>query len=124
MSFMDQYKDMAQQAQQQAQQAMGSSAGMGDAAELMKMQERYNKLAQSGVERKGKIISRSETGRADVGGSPEYEFKVEITPEDGDPYEATILQFVHAQNVEHFPEGKELTLKVDPDDPGNAVLWG
>jgi hypothetical protein len=117
---MDQYKDMAQQ----AQQAMQSGGGMGDTAELMKMQERYNKLAQSGIERKGRIISRAETGRADVGGSPEYEFKLEITPEGGDPYEATVLQFIHPQNVEHFPEGKELTVKVDPEDPTNAVLWG
>jgi hypothetical protein len=117
---MDQYKDMAQQ----AQQAMQSGGGMGDTAELMKMQERYNKLAQSGIERKGRIISRAETGRADVGGSPEYEFKLEITPEGGEPYEATVLQFIHPQNVEHFPEGKELTVKVDPEDPTNAVLWG
>jgi hypothetical protein len=121
---MDKYKDMADQAQQQAQQAMGSSAGMGDAAELMKMQERYNKLAQSGIARKGKILSRRESGRADVGGSPEYEFKVEVSPDGGEPYEATVLQFSHPQNVEHFPEGKELTVKVDPEEPTNAVLWG
>jgi hypothetical protein len=117
---MDQYKDMAQQ----AQQAMQSSSGMGDAAELMKMSERYNKLAQSGIERKGKILSRRETGRADVGGSPEYEFQVEVTPDGGEPYQATVLQFIHPQNVEHFPEGKELTVKVDPENPQDAVLWG
>jgi hypothetical protein len=117
---MDKYKDMADQ----AQQAMQGSAGMGDASEMMKMQERYNRLAQNGIERKGKILSRRETGRADVGGSPEYEFKVEVTPDGGEPYEATVLQFVHAQNLEHFPEGKELTVKVDPEDPNSAVLWG
>src|SRR5918994_751819 len=60
---MDKYKDLAQQ----GQGMMQSSAGMDDAAELMKMSERYNKLAQSGVERKGKIKFRQETGRADVG---------------------------------------------------------
>jgi hypothetical protein len=123
MGLMDQYKDMAQQAQQ-AMQGQGGAPGMDDAAELMKMQEKYNKLAQSGIERQGKILASQETGRADVGGSPEYEFKVEITPDGGDPYEATILQFVHPQNVEHFPVGKELTVKVDPEDPTNAVLWG
>jgi hypothetical protein len=117
---MDKYKDMAQQ----AQDAMQSGSMPGDAGELMKMQEKYNKLAQSGIERKGKILSRRETGRADVGGSPEYEFKVEVTPDGGEPYEATVLQFIHLQNVEHFPEGKELTVKVDPEDPQNAVLWG
>jgi hypothetical protein len=121
---MDQYKDMAQQAQQAMQGGQGAAPGMGDAAELMQMQEKYNKLAQSGIERKGKILSSKQTGRADVGGSPEYEFEVEITPDGGEPYKATILQFVHPQNVEHFPEGKELTVKVDPEDPTNAVLWG
>jgi hypothetical protein len=40
MRFMDQHKDMAEQTEQQAQEAMGSSAGMGDAAEL-RLQERY-----------------------------------------------------------------------------------
>lgn len=120
---MDQYKDMAQQAQQ-AMQSGGAAASMGDTAELMQMQERYNKLAQSGIERKGKILSAHETGRADVGGSPEYEFKLEITPDGGEAYEATVLQFLHPQNVEHFQEGKELTVKVDPEDPTSAVLWG
>jgi hypothetical protein len=35
-----------------------------------------------------------------------------------------VLQFIHPQNVEHFPEGKELTVKVDREEPTNAVLWG
>jgi len=123
MGFMDQYKDMAQQAQQ-AQGGQGAPPGMDDTAEMMKMAEKYNKLAQSGIERKGKILAGQGTGRTDVGGSLEYEFKVEITPDGGEPYEATIQQFVHPQNVEHFPVGKELTVKVDPEDPTNAVLWG
>jgi hypothetical protein len=126
MGLMDQYKDMAQQAMQgqAGQGAPGAPPDMSDAAEMMEMSERYAKLAQSGIERKGKILASKETGRADVSGSAEYEFEVEITPDGGEPYKATILQFVHPQNVEHFPVGKELTVKVDPEDPTNAVLWG
>lgn len=44
----------------------------------------------------------------------------------GDGIEACVRSVAErlAQNVEHFPEGKELTVKVDPDDPQTAVLWG
>lgn len=43
----------------------------------------------------------------------------------GDGIEACVRSVAErlAQNVEHFPEGKELTVKVDPDDPQTAVLW-
>ena len=34
---------------------------------------------------------------------------MDINSDDGGSYEATVLQFVHPQNVERFPEGKELT---------------
>jgi hypothetical protein len=117
MGFMDQFK--------QAKDAMGSgNIGTGDMAEMKEMSERYNKLAQSGVQRQAKITSMKETGRKDFGGSPEYEIGLEISGDDGSSYQISINQFLHPQNVEHFEVGKEVGVKVDPDDPNVAVVWG
>jgi hypothetical protein len=117
MGFMDQFK--------QAKDAMGGgNLGKGDMGDMMEMSERYNKLAQSGIQRQAKITSLQETGRKDIGGSPEYSIALEISGEDGSTYSTTITQFLHPQNVEHFQEGREVGVKVDPDDPGNAVVWG
>jgi hypothetical protein len=121
MGLMDRYKDAAGQ----AKQAMGSSnLGAGDMGEMMEMQKRYQRLNELGIQRRATIESLSETGRRDMGGSPEYEFALTIAGEGGDAYQATIKQFMHPDQLQHFPAGKEVGVKVDPDDPTVAVLWG
>ncbi len=121
MGFMDKYKDAAGQ----AKQAMGSgNLGAGDMGEMMEMQKRYQRLNESGIQRRATIDSLSETGRRDMGGSPEYEIALTIAAADDDAYRATIKQFMHPDQLQHFPVGKEVGVKVDPDDPALAVLWG
>lgn len=121
MGFMDKYKDAAKQ----AQDAMGSgNLGAGDMDEMMEMQKRYQKLNESGIQGRATIDSMNETGREDMGGSPEYEIALTIAPEGGEPYKTTIKQFMHPDQLQHFPVGKDVGVKVDPEDPKVAVLWG
>lgn len=121
MGFMDKYKDAAAQGKQAMQ---SGNLGAGDMGEMMEMQKRYQKLNESGIQRRATIDSMNETGRKDVGGSPEYEIALTITPEGGEPYTATIKQFMHPDQLQHFPVGKDIGVKVDPEDPTVAVLWG
>ena len=121
MGFMDKFKDAAQQAQDAMQSSSG--VGAGDMGEMQEMQQRYQKLNASGIERRATITAMDETGRKDFGGSPEYSVALRIQGEDG-PYETTINQFMHPDQLQHFPVGKEIGVRVDPDDPNVAVLWG
>ena len=113
MGFMDKLKQGAQQAQM----------GMGGGG-MTEARDRYMKLNKSGVDRRAAITSLSETGRKDIGGSPEFDIGLRITPEDGEPYETTIKQFMQKDQAKLYSVGKEVGVKVDPDDPNVAVLWG
>jgi hypothetical protein len=117
MGFMDQFK--------QGREAIGAgNLSKGDMGDMMEMQERYAKLAQIGIERRAKITSLSETGRKDFGGSPEFAIGLEISGEDGSTHATTINQFMHPQNTGQFEVGSKIAVRVDPEDPDNAVLWG
>lgn len=110
MGLMDQFKK-------------GGNLGAGDMGEMMELQKKYARLNEVGVERRATITSLKETGRKDFGGSPEYEFVLQIQG-DGGAYEATILQFMLPDQLKLFPQGKEIAVKVDPDDPNSAIIWG
>lgn len=64
----------------------GGNLGAGDMGEMMEMQKRYQKLNESGIQRR-----------------------------------PTIKQFMHPDQLQHFPVGKDVGVKVDPEDPTVAV---
>jgi hypothetical protein len=83
---------------------------------------RANKLAKTGVVTPARIESMTETGNADASGSKEYEFALTISPNGGPPYEAQTRQYIHPSTS--FVSGQDVTVKVDPDDAHEAILWG
>jgi hypothetical protein len=83
---------------------------------------RANKLAKTGVATPARIESMSETGNADASGSKEYEFALTISPNGGASYEARTRQYMHPSAT--FDNGQNVTVKVDPDDAGEVILWG
>ena len=97
--------------------------GMGGGG-MTEARDRYVKLNEVGVQRRATITSLSETGRSDFGGSPEFDIGLRIAPEDGEPYETTIKQFMQKDQAGLYSVGQEVGVKVDPDDPSVAVLWG
>ena len=82
---------------------------------------RANRLATSGVEATARIHSMTETGNADPTGSREFEVGVTVHPQDAPPYEATTTQYIHPSAS--FGEGMDVTVRVDPDDSGELILW-
>ena len=132
MGLFDRMKD----AQQQAQDAMaaagatqapaGMPGGMDGAA--MAAQAAYAQKAQKlhaqGVEAPGQVHAIRPTGQTDVGGGQDVDFDVTITPAGGSPYQTTIRQSMLPAQLEGISEGAAITVKYDPDDPSQALIYG
>ncbi len=82
---------------------------------------RANRLASSGVDAAAHINSMLATGNADGGGSREYEVALTVRPPGKDAYAATTRQYIHPSAS--FGEGMDVTVKVDPEDSGELILW-
>jgi hypothetical protein len=70
-----------------------------------------NRIARHGVEAPGVIRSLSPTGRSDLGGGREVEGTVTITPADGAPFDAHVMQHVMAEAVATLTAGRAVTAK-------------
>jgi hypothetical protein len=118
MGFMDKFKDAARQAQDAAQQGM-DPANIGVAADV-------NRIGNEGIETRAILKSLTKAGEQQFGGGTEYQMELEVQPEGGEPYPATINQQLIDQSVAHYEQniGGEVKVKVDPNDPDKMVLWG
>ncbi len=121
MGLMDRMKA----AQQQASEAMSNAGGMkgmmgsmapGNMSDQMAARDLAQKLKASGVEAPGKIT-------AIRGGQP-TEVDVTIAPSDSAPYDATVKQSFIPSQLEGLAVGGVVTVKYDPDDPHQALLYG
>ena len=82
------------------------------------------KLHAQGIEAPGQVHAIRPTGTADVGGGQETDFDVTITPSGGQPYQTTIRQSMLPAQLEGISEGAAITVKYDPDDPTQALIYG
>jgi hypothetical protein len=115
MGFMDKLKGAAEKAT--------AAMPVGASEEQIRQANRANKLAKQGIETPAHIDSMTATGEADATGSKEYEFALTINPSaDGAAYAATTRQYIHPSAS--FEAGQDVTVKVDPDDSGEVILWG
>jgi uncharacterized protein DUF3592 len=133
MGLFDKMKDAQQQAQDAmaaagaAQpQAPGGMAGMGgvDMAAQAAYAQKAQKLHAQGVEAPGQVQSIQPTGTTDVGGGQEVDFVVTITPTGGEAYQTTIRQSMLPAQLEGISQGAAITVKYDPDDPTQALIYG
>lgn len=115
MGFMNKFKDMAQQAQQGMATATPNAGDMGSA-------QLANKLAQSGVPCTAEVRSASPTGQRDMGG-PRYAIEVRAEG-DGEPYDATVTQYVPEPMADGCQPGTRWQATADPDDRARLLLYG
>jgi hypothetical protein len=101
-----------------------SMPGMGDMAAQAAYAQRAQKLAQSGVEAPGVIHAIRPTGQTDMGGGQQTEIDVTYRPEGGEPFQTTISQSMLPAQLEELSEGKQITVKFDPDAPATALIYG
>jgi hypothetical protein len=125
MGFMDKFKDAAKQAQDAAGQ-MGDAAKQGMNPANIGVAADVNRIGNEGIETKATLKSLTKVGDQQFGGGTEYQMELEVQPEGGAPYPATINQQLIEQSVAHYEQniGGEVTVKVDPNDPNKMVLWG
>jgi hypothetical protein len=123
--------DKMKDAQQQAQDAMANSGGTGggmgaamggDMAAQAAMAQKYQKLAQSGVEAPGVVHAIRASGQTDMSGGQMHAFDVSIKPVDGEPFQTTIEQSMLPAQMEGLSEGQAITVKYDPDAPASALI--
>jgi hypothetical protein len=115
MGFMDKFKDMAQQAQEGAAKITPNAGDMGYA-------QLANKLAQSGVPCTATVQSATPTGQTDMGG-PQYAIAVHVEG-NGDPYDATVTQYIPEAAASGYTPGSRWQAKADPDDRTKLLLFG
>ncbi len=125
MGFMDKFKDAAAKAGEGARQ-VGEAAKEGTSAATFGTAQNVNNLAQVGVETTAILKSLEVQGGKKLGGGTEYRMDIEVHPEGGEPYPATITQQLIEQSADHYKQniGGEIKVKVDPANPSNMLLWG
>jgi hypothetical protein len=116
MGFMDKVKGAAEKAQ--------AAMPVGASGDQIALANKANKLAQQGVATPAHIDSMTATGNTDATNSIEYDIKLTVSPAGGPAYEATTLQYVHPASATTFVEGADVTVRVDPDDATQLLLWG
>jgi hypothetical protein len=117
MGLLDRVKHAAESAQ-----AATSKVGIGASAEQMALANRAQKLMKVGVDTPAHIDSMTSTGNTDTPGGTEYNIALTISPAGGSAYQTTINQYTYPSNP--FTEGEDVKVKVDPDDPNVAMLFG
>ena len=126
MGFMDKFKDQMSQGQELAKQAgvdPAAAAGMGMPTQgQAEYAQLANKVAASGVPCKATIGSITPTGVSDVA-SKEYAIAVSVEG-NGDPYEATINQYLTDDALPSYQPGVAFEAKADPDDRSRLLLFG
>jgi len=95
MGFMDKVKKAAESAQ-----AATSKVGIGASADQM----------------------ASATGNTDTPGGTEYVISLTVKPAAGEPYQASTNQYIYPSAP--FSEGQDVTVKVDPADSSQVMIFG
>ena len=112
---MDGFKEAAKQA------SAGVGAAMPNAGDL-EYAQLANKLGKSGNGCTATIRSIGETGQRDMSGK-QYAIGVRVEG-NGEPYDATVRQYLAAASVPSFQPGARFTAKADPADPARLILYG
>jgi len=121
MGFMDKMKDAMAQAQE-AGQKVGATVGAGMSGATADYAQLANKLASSGVDCVAEIKSMEATGVVDMSGK-EYAFEVAVEG-NGDPYDATVKQYLPEGGESNYGVGHRFQAKADPDDKSRLLLYG
>lgn len=130
MGLFSKAKDMQAQAQEAMQNAGGVSGmakGMGSLGNVggqAAYAQKANKIGQQGIEAPGVLHTIRPSGQTEFGGGQMVSFDVTITPAGGQPYDTTIDQSMLLAQLEGISEGGAITVKYDPDDPSQALMYG
>lgn len=84
-------------------------------------QQKVMHLTQVGVPGTATITAIRQTGTF-VNENPECDLDLQVTVGGGAPYAATVRQTLAMVAIPHFQPGKEVPVKVDPQDPQSMII--
>jgi hypothetical protein len=119
------FKDMNALAAQMQEQYGGAiqAAQTTDVGAQMAIAQRLNHLVANGVAGTASVVSVHELGLGASGnGSVAMEFELTLTSGPGAPRPITVRQDMMGSASAYQP-GNQLQLKVDPNNPDDAMLW-
>ncbi len=99
-----------------AKQAVNPTGQAGERDKIMK-------INQSGVEARATVNTMQETG-TQFGGGHQIDFDLTVHPADGADYQVQVSQSLHDATLQGIEQGKDVIVKVDPDDPQSLLVWG
>ena len=114
MGFMDKLKGAAESVQAQT-----SKVGVGASRGQMDLANRAQKLMKDGVDTPATIDSMEPTGATDAPGGAEN--VITVTTTGGESRQLTFNQYIYP--AAPFAAGDSVMLKVDPDDPSEAMIF-
>ncbi len=91
------------------------------AAEMADAQ-RIQTVSKHGVEAPAVIRAIRATGETNLGGARTLELDVSIRPPASVAYQTQIRQSFSPTQLEGLAEGRSITVKYDPDEPGTALV--
>jgi hypothetical protein len=92
----------------------------GQAAE----RDKIMKINQSGAEGRATVNSMQETG-TQFGGGHQIEFDLTVHPAGGGAdHNVQLSQAQHDATRQGIEAGKDVIVKIDPDDPQSLLVWG
>ena len=109
MGFLDSLKGSAASAQ-----GTTSKFGAGPSPHHIALAHRAKWLMSKGVGTPAHIDAMASTGIIDKSGGTEYMIRLTVSPAVGDAYAVTTNQYVYPSAP--LSEGRDVTVKVDPDD--------
>ena len=110
MGFLDKLKGTAKQA--------ANPKGQGA------QRDKIMKINQSGVQGRATVNSMQETG-TQFGGGHQIDFDLTVHPAGGGAdYSVQLSQSLHDATLQGIEAGKDVIVKIDPDDPESLLVWG
>jgi hypothetical protein len=121
LDLRDKWRGEADKLASQYSQAI-SAAGTVSVGEMQKTAERLNRVSRHGVDARGTVVSARQLGEGMGGVGIAMELQLTLMSGPGAPRPLTIRQDMMA-GVDSYPPGLELPLKIDPQNPDDALVW-
>jgi hypothetical protein len=99
-----------------------SAANSVSVGDMQKTAERVNRISRQGVEGRGTVVSVRELGEGMGGVGISVELQLNLVTGPGAPRPLTIRQDMMT-GVDSYPAGLELPVKIDPQNPDDALVW-
>jgi hypothetical protein len=91
---------------------------------IFKTLMKNERLIETGVPARARVVTARYTGTVVNDVYKQYDFTLEVFPEEGEPYEAKTRGLVPIEDVHSFDPGRMIPVMVNPADPTDVAIGG